>query len=105
MLGLDDSNCHSQPEGVGPHCYPPMVKHLTVPSTGADPKILAVRRLTSAPLLMEDDQPFPFGDFRNRFIVSAEGYPTWDQYHCTGGRVIPDQPFACPPESTMRRMS
>ena len=38
-------------------------------------------------------------------IVSAEGYPTWDQYHCTGGHVIPDQPFACPPESTMRRMS
>ena len=80
-----------------------VMKHWTdtVPTNGQSQVDVGV----AFPLLMENDQPFPFGDFRNRFIVSAEGYPTWDQYHCTGGHVIPDQPFACPPESTTRRMS
>jgi len=70
-----------------------VMKHWTdtVPTNGQSQVDVGV----AFPLLMEDNQPFPFGDFRNRFVVSAEGCTTWDQYHCTGGHVVPDQPSAC----------
>jgi hypothetical protein len=80
-----------------------VMKHWTdsVPTNGQSQVNVGV----AFPLQTEDNQPFPFGDFRNRFVVSAEGCTTWDQYHCSGGHVRPDSSSLCPPESTMRRMS
>ncbi len=73
-----------------------VMKHWTdtVPTNGQSQVDVGV----AFPLLMENNQPFPFGDFRNRFVVSAEGCTTWDQYHCTGGHVVPDRSSLCPRE-------